>query len=91
METASFCGVAIKLPHAMLLDIPQEGHVTLITLGRSRERSRTSSTLGSAPHLGHDLNSASLKVTALSHLPELCLVAPRADGVAEPQVVVDQP
>lgn len=52
MATASFCGVAIKLPHAMLLDIPQEGHVTLITLGRSRERSRTSSTLGSAPHLG---------------------------------------
>ena len=91
MATASFRGVAIKLPHAILLDIPQEGHVTLITLGRSRERSRTSSTTGSTPHRGHALNSTSLKVTALSHLPELCLVAPRTHGVAESQVVVDQP
>lgn len=52
METACPSDSAIQLPHAILLDIPQAGHVTLITLGRSRERSRTSSITGSTPHRG---------------------------------------
>ena len=79
------------LPHAMLLDNPQAGHVTLIMLGSVSERTRTSLIAGSIPHRGHALNSTSLKVTALSHLPELVLVAPRAHGIAEPELVMDQP
>lgn len=39
MATAWRNGGRSMLPHATLFDIPQAGHVTLITLGLVRERS----------------------------------------------------
>ena len=42
MATAWRNGGRSMLPHATLFDIPQAGHVTLITLGFVRERSLVS-------------------------------------------------
>ena len=52
-------------PQMTLSYIPQTGHLTLSVLGLASDRILLSSTFGSAPHLGHALNSISLKVTTL--------------------------